>query len=84
MMSNQMPKIGSILTGVLAFITMLLYVSLLTYLTLKREKSAASSPADLAMESINRTSGSRDERGSDLRSNVQRTNEFESDHIIRA
>ncbi|XP_062143645.1 metal transporter Nramp7.2-like [Alnus glutinosa] len=84
MMSNQMPKIGSILTGVLAFITMLLYVSLLTYLTLKREKSAASSPTDLAMESINRTSGSRDERGSDLRSNIQRTNEFESDHIIRA
>ncbi|XP_059439379.1 metal transporter Nramp7.2-like isoform X2 [Corylus avellana] len=80
-MSNKMPKIGLIFTGVLAFLTMMLYVSLLTYLTLKREKSAASS-TDLAMGTI-RTSGSRDERGSELSSN-QRTNEFESDHIILA
>jgi hypothetical protein len=66
-MSNKMPKIGLILTGALAFLTMMLYVSLLTYLTLKREKSTAS-PTDLAMGTI-RTSGSRDERGSDLSSN---------------
>jgi hypothetical protein len=56
-----MPKTGLILIGVLAFLTMMLYVSLLTYLTLKREKSAASSSTDLAMGTI-RTSGSRDER----------------------
>lgn len=80
-MSNKMPKIGLILTVVLAFLTMMLYVSLLTYLTLKREKSAASS-TDLAVGTIS-TSGSRDERGSDLSSN-QRTKEFESDHIILA
>lgn len=83
MMSNQMPKTGLILTGVvLAFLAMMLYVSLLTYLTLKREKSAATS-TDLTMGTI-RTSGSGDERGtSDLSSN-QRTNEFESDHITLA
>ncbi|KAK7852706.1 metal transporter nramp1 [Quercus suber] len=37
--SKQTSKAESILTGVLAFPAMMLYVSLLTYLTLKREKS---------------------------------------------
>ncbi|KAF3975326.1 hypothetical protein CMV_001424 [Castanea mollissima] len=42
--SKQTSKAGSILTGVLAFPAMMLYASLLTYLTLKREKSTEGSP----------------------------------------
>ncbi|XP_030973951.1 metal transporter Nramp5-like [Quercus lobata] len=42
--SKQTSKAGSILAGVLALPAMVLYVSLLTYLTLKREKSTESSP----------------------------------------
>ncbi|XP_050292115.1 metal transporter Nramp5-like isoform X2 [Quercus robur] len=42
--NKQTSKAGSILAGVLALPAMVLYVSLLTYLTLKREKSTESSP----------------------------------------
>ncbi|KAM4117619.1 hypothetical protein ACB094_02G138500 [Castanea mollissima] len=49
--SQQTSKAGSILTGVLAFPAMMLYASLLTYLTLKREKSTESSP-NLMMSTI--------------------------------
>uniref|UniRef100_A0A7N2LZ41 Uncharacterized protein n=2 Tax=Quercus lobata TaxID=97700 RepID=A0A7N2LZ41_QUELO len=49
--SKQTSKAGSILTGVLAFPAMMLYVSLLAYLTFKREKSTESSP-NLMMSTI--------------------------------
>ncbi|KAK9990938.1 hypothetical protein SO802_025923 [Lithocarpus litseifolius] len=49
--SKQTSKAGSILAGVLALPAMMLYVTLLTYLTLKREKSTESSP-NLMMSTI--------------------------------
>uniref|UniRef100_A0A7N2LZH5 Uncharacterized protein n=1 Tax=Quercus lobata TaxID=97700 RepID=A0A7N2LZH5_QUELO len=49
--SKQTSKAGSILTGVLAFPAMMLYISLLAYLTFKREKSTESSP-NLMMSTI--------------------------------
>ncbi|KAK9284389.1 hypothetical protein L1049_023560 [Liquidambar formosana] len=44
MTSKQMPKFASILAGVVFFPMMMLYVALLTYLTLKTETSARGSP----------------------------------------
>ncbi|GMY12073.1 metal transporter Nramp5-like isoform X2 [Fagus crenata] len=81
MTSNKMSKTGSILTGVVVFPAMMLYVSLLTYLTLKREKPAASSP-NLVMSTI-RTGGNRMEMGSDL-SRDERIIDIEVDDIVHA
>ena len=81
MTSNKMSKTGSILTGVVVFPAMTLYVSLLTYLTLKREKPAASSP-NLVMCTI-RTGGNRMEMGSDL-SRDERIIDIEVDDIVHA
>lgn len=78
--SNQSQRSGSILTGVVGFPIMILYVSLLAYLTLKTEKPDASSH-NLAISATTTIGGSpRNEKGSGL-SSSQRTNEIEVDDI---
>ncbi|KAG6701004.1 hypothetical protein I3842_08G142200 [Carya illinoinensis] len=78
---NKMTKTGSILTGVIALPIMVIYVSLLTYMTLKRENSATSSH-NLGISPIS-TDGTGAEKGLESSSN-QRTDDIETDDIIHA
>ncbi|XP_052188688.1 metal transporter Nramp1-like isoform X2 [Diospyros lotus] len=78
MASNQIPKAASVLVGVLLCPIMLLYVALLTYLTVKKQTPVSSS--DLAMNSV-RTSESSSERGSD---GIHKAQETEVDDIVCA
>ncbi|KAK9285668.1 hypothetical protein L1049_024867 [Liquidambar formosana] len=86
MTSNQMPKFASILAGVVFFPMMMLYVALLTYLTLKTEASATGSPHletnNITTTNSIRTDGTGFGRESSPSGN-QRSQEIEVDVMVR-